>query len=68
VCVVFDARLQRNNSTFFNNERFNFTPVEGGYLLSYIGVLSLIARGVVIPTLTRRVTGVFVLCCLSHAL
>ena len=46
--------IMRNNFNIFNAERFQFGPQENGLALSYIGILSLIAKGVVVPMTTAK--------------
>jgi DHA1 family tetracycline resistance protein-like MFS transporter len=47
-------QLIKANFSLFNQERFSFGPQENGFLLAYLGVLSLLGKAGFVPLLSAR--------------
>lgn len=48
-------QMMKSNHPLFNVERFGFGPTENGLVLAYVGVLSLIGKGGLVPWLTLHI-------------
>lgn len=48
-------QMMKSNHPLFNVERFGFGPTENGLVLAYVGVLSLIGKGGLVPWLALHI-------------